>query len=102
MYFPSIAAMVYGFNIFTQGTQIFYYAIDGLILTCYATILIIVVIGQREAVVGHGALFEIKELLSCDDIEEELDSEGEDDFTNLKNAQKIEVDSDCDSKGKWY
>jgi hypothetical protein len=71
LYLPSIAFMIYGLYQFVQGTQIFYYAIDGLILTCYATILIMVVIGQREQTIGHGVAFEIKELFTCAEIEEE-------------------------------
>jgi hypothetical protein len=91
--------MIYGLYKFTQGTQIFYYAIDGLILTCYATILIIVVIGQRESIVGHGALFEIKELFTCDDIDEEFDEQEPEEFDNLKVITEVgEKDSDCEDK----
>jgi hypothetical protein len=81
--------MIYGLYKFTQGTQTFYYAIDGLILTCYATILIIVVISKRESITGHGAMYELKELFTCDEIDEEFDEQDPQEFDNLKVITEI-------------
>jgi hypothetical protein len=57
------------------------------------------VISQRESIVGHGSLFEIKELFTCEEIEEELDEQVAQEFDNLKSITEVgERDSDGEDK----
>ena len=75
---------------YEQGDQIFYIGIDSLVLVCYATILISVVVSQREPVLHPEALFEWKELFRFN-----VDSDPEvmyfDDVKNTENPTKTEI-----------
>lgn len=63
LYLPAIALNIAGLFWYALGEQIYFLGIDSLVLIVYATILITVVITQREKLLRNESLFEWKELL---------------------------------------
>ena len=63
LFIPAIALNFYSLSVYEPFQQIYYLAIDSLILVLYATVLIAVTLTQRERVLDPKNLFRWGELL---------------------------------------
>ena len=63
LFIPAIALNLYSLSVYEPFQQIYYLAIDSLILVLYATVLIAVTLTQRERVLDPKNLFRWGELL---------------------------------------
>jgi tellurite resistance protein TehA-like permease len=63
IYIPAIGLNIYDIFFYKLGEQIFYIGVDSLFLIVYATILITIILCQREKVLHPMILFDWKELL---------------------------------------
>jgi hypothetical protein len=75
LYLPSIAINISNLFYVKHGSQLFYFDIDSLILVGYATILIIVVLSQRERLMDPSKLFEWRDLFTQGDLKEPEEAE---------------------------
>ncbi len=64
--FPAMAANAYNLFYASNGEQVFYFDIDGLVLVVFECILILIVMYQRERI----ARFDLQELLGTKPEEE--------------------------------
>jgi len=68
IYIPAIAINIYSLTVITDAkTMQYWYNLDSLILMCYAVILIIVVLTQREKLMNYKSYFNFGELFKFGD-----------------------------------
>ena len=68
IYIPAIAVNIYSLTVITDAkTMQYWYNLDSLILMCYAVILIIVVLTQREKLMNYKSYFNFSELFTFGD-----------------------------------
>ena len=74
IYMPAVGLNIYSLTAITNSKeQQYWYNIDSLILVCYALILIIVVLTQREKLVNYKSYFRFSELFKFgDDADEDI------------------------------
>ena len=65
IYLPALAINITSMWLFEKEDQSYYLNIDSLILVCYATVLILVVITQREKFVNAHSQLSIKDLFTA-------------------------------------
>ena len=70
LYIPSIAINIVNLFQVKNGSQLFYFDIDSLILVSYATILIIIVMSLREKLLDPSKLFDWRDLFTNKELEE--------------------------------
>lgn len=74
LYIPSIIINVVNLYKVKNGSQLFYFDIDSLILVAYATFLIIVVLCLREKLLDPTKLFDWRDLFASGELHEEPDA----------------------------
>lgn len=77
LYLPSIVINVVNLFKVENGSQLFYFDIDSLILVAYATLLIVVVLSLREKLLDPSKLFDWKDLFTSGDLPEEPEAPSE-------------------------
>lgn len=75
LYLPSIAINISNLFYVKRGSQLFYFDIDSLILVGYATILIVVVLSQRERLMDPSKLFQWRDLFTNEELKEPDEAE---------------------------
>lgn len=76
LYVPALVITAYSLTYIEKGEQIYYLDIDCLVMVTYCIILIIIVIKQREKILGSNkGLFDIKELFMLGKTNEDSDEE---------------------------
>lgn len=75
LYLPSMAINIANLAKIKKGSQLFYFDVDSLILVCYATLLIAIVLGLRERLLDQSKLFDWKDLFTNEELAEEPDVE---------------------------
>lgn len=70
LYIPSITINIVNLFQVKNGSQLFYFDIDSLILVSYATILIIIVMSLREKLLDPAKLFDWRDLFTNKELEE--------------------------------
>ena len=76
MYIPALITNIYSLSEITDQNEMeFWFNLDSLILISYATLLIIVVLTQREKLVNYKSYFKFSELFNFGDDQDEDEME---------------------------
>lgn len=103
LYVPALVITAYSLTYIEHGTQVYFLDIDCLVMVTYCIILIIIVLKQREKILGSNkALFDIKELFVFGKTNEDSDEDDEIELEGDQLSMHSETNVNRDNKKPLY